>query len=510
MLDDTWPQYLFIRGTIFVLRNIGPVCFHYTVWSLLTKWWTGTSSALPWSLQCYAFLEAAWYLVMQYLIRRLQCDAIHPPLRSREDRKALFTKVQSEIHDYEKFLSGWFRGANVADIGREELKRFLSWAFWDGRAGPADAEEMDEYMRHTEAQLCSKIQNGNGKAKSLRLTLDPILMDSRCLLWYGLMFLADIAAHINMGQVFVFRKFDAPVFPPRPWLMMDSSRSEASSLAYWIRPHSSKTRLPILHIHGIGIGLLPHSRLLRELDRQINADAPQDDQVGIIALEILQISNRLTSAIPPREQLLRDLTTILDANGYERFILVSHSYGSVLSTQLLKHAPLASRVSAAVLIDPITLLLHMPTVAYNFTVRPPRTAADWQLWHFASQDPCVAHCLGRHFFWYDNVLWRDELMALVKRGLRVTISIGGRDLIIDAEAVAKYVTEHVVPDPTVANDHMELDSGEGSVNFKQRKWTGSGLDLMWWEDYDHAQVFYTKRDRGVLVDVIDKYCRICT
>ena len=59
---------------------------------------------------------------------------------------------------------------------------------------------------------------------------------------------------------------------------------------------------------------------------------------------------------------------------------------------------LAPRISATLFVDPVTLLLHMPDVAYNFTIRAPKATNEWVLWYFASKDPGVAHTLGRHFF----------------------------------------------------------------------------------------------------------------
>lgn len=42
------------------------------------------------------------------------------------------------------------------------------------------------------------------------------------------------------------------------------------------------------------------------------------------------------------------------------------SYGSVIATHLLKSPDMASRISSVMLVDPISLLLHQPDVAYNF------------------------------------------------------------------------------------------------------------------------------------------------
>ena len=337
---------------------------------------------------------------------------------------------------------------------------------------------------------------------------------------FKLMMLADTVTHIWMKtigyQYFKTASTSLRVFPPRPAAIAETACSSAKSISYWIRPHTSRTRLPIVYIHGIGIGLLPQVRFLDELGHALNSDENSDGEVGILAIEVLQVSMRLTDSILGRQDFLRQLTEVLDFNGYDRFVLASHSYGSVLNTHIL-YSPLSSRISANLLIDPVSVLLHMPDVAYNFTVREPKKASEWQLWYFASKDPGVAHTLGRHFFWSENVLWRDRITHLVKEeGMKVTASLASHDLIVDTEAVGMYLTEHQVPDPVLKVDEqgrkeMALQTRARSYGtmelWKQRPWRGKGLEVVWWDGLDHAQVFDTLKGRKRLVDVLVEYSK---
>lgn len=329
--------------------------------------------------------------------------------------------------------------------------------------------------------------------------------------------LVDTITHCVMRyrgfQYFKTTLTSLQVFPFRPATWVEPAKSPAETMSYWIRPHSSKTRLPILYIHGIGIGLISQVRFLHELDVALNEGTSADGEVGILAIEILQVSSRLTNAIPTREQLLDQLTRVLDFHGYSRFVMVSHSYGSVLSTHILTNSALASRVSSTLLIDPVTVLLHMPDVAYNFTARKPKRASEWLLWYFGSKDPAISHTLGRHFFWSENVLWRDRIMELTQKGTRVTASLASKDLIVDTESVGMYLTENQVPDPVLKTDsdgrhHMELQPPKAPVtHWKQRPWRGAGLDVMWWEGLDHAEVFDKFATRAKLVDVLVEYSK---
>lgn len=183
---------------------------------------------------------------------------------------------------------------------------------------------------------------------------------------------------------------------------------------------------------------------------------------------------------------------------------MTHSYGSILFTHMLSDPTISPKISSALLIDPVTFLLHTPDVAYNFTVRRPRQANEWQLWYFASKDPMVAYTLGRHFHWAQNALWLRE--ELVPRGMRVTVGLSARDLIVDAEAVGRYVAAVAGEERRGGEGYGTFDEG-GDDGWKRSSWKGEGTEILWFDDTDHAQVFETREKRRRLLDVVQKYTR---
>jgi pimeloyl-ACP methyl ester carboxylesterase len=211
--------------------------------------------------------------------------------------------------------------------------------------------------------------------------------------------------------------------------------------------------------------------------------------VGVIAIEILPISFRLTSAIPDKAEFLSQMTAILDYHCWQNVALVSHSYGSVLTTHMLHSPSMQHRVPSVVLIDPVTIMLHLPNVAYNFTRRRPKRANEWQLWYFASTDPGVALCLGRHFFWRENILWKEELLAsLGDSGFKrdVAVTLAGRDLIVDTASVAEYLEDD-------AETCVEGDEG--------------GVQVVVFPKLDHAQVFDDAPSRKTLIQMVRSRCK---
>ena len=120
------------------------------------------------------------------------------------------------------------------------------------------------------------------------------------------------------------------IIPPRPHALFTSHRSPAHELAYWCLAHTSRTERPILFLHGIGVGLWPYMTFLDGLNegRRI-----EDGEIGILAIEILSISSRITAPMPQKHEMCRQIRLILDYHGYEEFFLVSHSFVHLLCSQ---------------------------------------------------------------------------------------------------------------------------------------------------------------------------------
>jgi len=114
------------------------------------------------------------------------------------------------------------------------------------------------------------------------------------------------------------------VFPFRPLTLLSPYRTPTKNLTYWHRPHTSKSRLPILFIHGIGIGLYPYVNFLSELNSDDELGA-SDGELGIIAVEIMPVSFRITNSALQKDEMCEEIRTILKKHGWDEFVLVSHS-----------------------------------------------------------------------------------------------------------------------------------------------------------------------------------------
>lgn len=530
MINNTPFWYAFIKACVWFLHYITPVSIIYTLIATLYNGLQNIHHPILIGITSLAIAETLFYVAVFLPYRSyFQRDTIHPETLSRAQRKALFEKCNAHITNPSTYLSKWFLGADLADIKRDNVADFILWAFFN-RHGPAgdDAEEVEEYIQLHERTFGHTFPPGRGNVGCLRLTLEKVDMLHRSLVWYFCVGFVDFLTYVNLS-IQRFRQFHprpetlVKLFPPRPYALTSGHTSPVKT-SYWHRPHKSKTHLPILFIHGIGVGLYPYTNFLRE----INKGLPSYEEIGVIALEIMPVSFRLSPAPLSASELSKEISKILEYHGYDRVVLAVHSYGSVIGTHLLHDRVMNSKIADILLIDPVSVLLHLPDVAYNFVRRKPRTAAEWQLWYFASMDLGVARALGRYFFWSENIVWKEDL-DLDNR--RVTVSLAGRDLIVDTEAVGRYLVsedgdtparrrvkmwerEAISQDSSDLDDeHEDLDSDDDRAklveeNWKHRHWRGEGLEVLWFDHLDHAQVFDKEVTRERLVNVLRTYCRI--
>jgi hypothetical protein len=114
-----------------------------------------------------------------------------PPTLTRPERLALFTRCLAAVDDAESFLRGWFKGAPLDSIKRENVREWVTGAF----LSPAQAahlassaawiEESDVYIAEMQAATGLTFEPGKTDGvEPMRLYFDGVHVVCRPLLWY--------------------------------------------------------------------------------------------------------------------------------------------------------------------------------------------------------------------------------------------------------------------------------------------------------------------------------------
>ncbi|KAI4136383.1 MAG: hypothetical protein LQ341_005637 [Variospora aurantia] len=492
MIGESTAAYLFIRGFVTLLRTIAPLSIVYCFLRPVVPY----HLHIPRLLETIAVAESLFYFLIflpwRYLVQR---PVVHPAALSPSVRRELFRKCLDTVPDIRNFLRLGSEEPQP-DVRRENVKEWFCWAFmnratWDKE----EDDELEEYVRQIERLSGEQIPPGRGEAKSLRITLDSFTTLHRPLIWYIFMVGGhDLIAHTYLS-LHSFHLHRRPLthflheFPLRPLSLFSSHVTPANKLTYYHHPHTSTIHLPVVLIHGVGIGLHTYMRLMSEF---VSASS---GTIGFIALEIMPISFRLTHAPMRKDELCAEILAILDHHGYDRFVIIGQSFGTIIAAQMLHHAAIGPRIASLILFDPVTFLLHLTEMAYNFTRRRPRTANQHQLYYFASTDIGIAHTLARCTFWSESILWKEEL-----EGRRCTVVLGARDIVVAAEQVGRYLTRE--KGVRAADDKRKDEDG-----WKRRGWTGKGIDVLWFEENDHGEIIDTREGREVLIRAALEYSK---
>ncbi|KAF2731006.1 hypothetical protein EJ04DRAFT_499396 [Polyplosphaeria fusca] len=502
LVGQSTAEYVLTRAFIYFGSYLGLICLVYFYLALSIGGVAAIASPISIFIEVIGAIEIlfylCWFLPYRHYLHK-QRAAFPRPLTC-EERKELVDMILAVTPDTELFVRKWMCGASLGDLRRENLKEWLLWALFDSSAPPGDDdEELEGYVTEIEERLGTAIKPGWGPAKSLRMNFDKFTVTHRTLLYYFAIGIVDLVTSIALlisGFSFYRQPRAAFIrsFPFRPFTLLAPNESAAPNISHFYRPHTSKTHRSIVFIHGVGVGLFPFLPLLRNLPKEI----------GIVAIELLPISSRITTAMPLAEDLKREIGDIVAQHDVKDFVLVANSYGTLLTRQFLESAFLASKLHSIVMIDPLSVLLHLPDMAYKLTKRTPAEANELQLWWVAQTEPDIAFTLSRRFCWREHVIWKEDLI-----GGNVTLIIGGRDCVVNSEAIAAYVTtdESKLGTNDAAHGNLrwtsqDMEQWNKSVN----EWKGQGLELVWLEGLDHGQAFTNKNARSKVLGIIEKYC----
>jgi len=259
----------------------------------------------------WALAEAAF--VVYFLRRRRQLQR-HLPLRQLPpaERDLLFRRCMAAITDMEAFLVGWFRGAAPGDIWRGNVEQWLAWAFFQRRwaeLSPDEVKEVAERIATMEARLGRRFAPGyNRRIRSMRVTLDPLAIYYKPLGYYVFLRL------LNEGYGCVLR-------------CQGFRRYVAGQHAYWYWPgRAGPDALPLLFLHGIGVGLAPYASFVNDLRAQGHP---------VFLVELPHISSQFVEAVPSMDATVADIETLLRRHGFRHALFVGHSMGTGAASDIL-------------------------------------------------------------------------------------------------------------------------------------------------------------------------------
>ena len=398
-----------------IFSSTGPLCLAFLVASHV--FWSSEeedSSRRSW-LRLYAFLETVWWLLLRWSITHLdERPRSLSALKRERSRSAIDKLLREEMADADggrEFVSGWFFNKPFSTLAREDLLHWWSWvaanavSFEKAQDPDQLSKEVDAIRKELSGDtiLDKDPEEEKTRARCIRLTQDSLRDKALAKpLWLYALLRVGIS---QLASGLVMRRL--------------GFRSERfGKLWFWIwrnRQLKDTANCPSVFIHGLGLGLFPYAALLG----QFVDEARTTKRPGIIVPDLFYVALASPLEIAWRggipdadshcisvENALRSVAS----KGPADFFV--HSYGSVIASWLLKDK--AHLIRALALAEPVSVLIHHARVARSFLYEPhaQKSLVKAIVSRAVATDVGVVHVLMRHFWWFENTIFIQDLHRL--------------------------------------------------------------------------------------------------
>eukprot|EP00931_Biecheleriopsis_adriatica_P054968 TRINITY_DN32405_c0_g1_i1.p1 TRINITY_DN32405_c0_g1~~TRINITY_DN32405_c0_g1_i1.p1 ORF type:complete len:493 (-),score=75.39 TRINITY_DN32405_c0_g1_i1:130-1581(-) len=395
------------------------------------SWYIGLP--FPWTLAFVVELVFYMWMTMCRLPRLHAAPLIvdkqaEDPLKIFETSLERVKAIERLGYSSEKWLSGWFLGADPLQIRRGNLTEWIAHMFFAKELSSLQESEQAT-MQLMVDQLCSWLglspELGYSQdVHSIRFLHQPLFILQRSLLMYML-----TSALPRLGVFLALRL-----------LGLQRVRCAKTGLYYWwrtspnltIRNFSEILEPDLLFFHGL-CGLTGYLPLLVMLLR--------DPARGAVLIELEDISQCLNvDRWPNRKAVIETARDAFDhlqslRRGVRRScIVVSHSLGTVPGTWMMEEPP--AKIAGAVFMDPIVSMVELPDIAHSFLYRVPRSAFEWMCFLWCTTEPGIAFHFRRRFFWYQN-----RLDPRISDSVPTLLCLSEKDQIVPSTAVRAFAAE---------------------------------------------------------------------
>jgi hypothetical protein len=271
-------------------------------------------------------------------------------------------------------LEGWFLDTSITKIFRDNLAEWTAWAFFGKKLTTLSAEEIEEnneIIQFIEIQAKWEFPVGkNHELPSLRLNLDPIFVVQRPLITYVVVNLMNFVAHLTVKYILHFNELTnySTIVQKIYYRKAKTTNSARNS-------PNTKKGLPIVFVHGIGIGFAQYMSMLFAFTYDVD----------VFLVEWPFVAMQMQTKCPTAERSVQAIISALDHYQHEKATFIAHSLGTVLIPWMLNDPQGAMKVASTVILDPVIFLLCEPKVVSMFVYKSPAHSLDLLMHFFLSR-----------------------------------------------------------------------------------------------------------------------------
>ncbi|PWZ01327.1 hypothetical protein BCV70DRAFT_158426 [Testicularia cyperi] len=273
------------------------------------------------------------------------------------------------------------------------------------------------------------------RIRMMRLTIDPVRTASRPL---GFYLLTNTLSWLTVQRA-KLAGFELHHEGRLPYLLRlpRSNGAESSKIA----GAKEQQATPLIVLHGLGIGLAQYSSLISFFIRE---ERFRERPILILLQPNISQSFFSPAFLSPfgHHETTMAFRRILRARGWESIDVLSHSYGSLVHSWLIKS--LGSMVRRSCFVDPVCFQLWVPFVCGNFLYKRCSNPIELLMRYFVAREVATANTLCRYFDWSSNILWPNEIERL-KDHTKTRFFLAQHDAILSAKDTREYLVECGTP-----------------------------------------------------------------
>lgn len=145
---------------------------------------------------------------------------------------------------------------------------------------------------------------------------------------------------------------------------------------------------------------------------------------------------RLHTEIYPMSTILSSIEQLLRSLDQQYITTISHSYGTLIHSCIIKQLPHIVYDQVVLFIDPVCFLLFDSRYMENFIYRKPRTPNQLLLHTSCAEDLYLIYAIERHLCWYECNLWAEDIK---QSHVRIHVFFSENDDIIPVSFVNQYL-----------------------------------------------------------------------
>ena len=130
-----------------------------------------------------------------------------PPSLKKEEREILMSRCLGAVDDPDDFIRGWFCGATLDIIRRENLREWITWVLLSSESANEEYSagwelESEHYILEMERTFGWVVPPGKTEGlKFMRLNTDPINTVHRPLIWYTVSLVQPLRPDVQLHSL---------------------------------------------------------------------------------------------------------------------------------------------------------------------------------------------------------------------------------------------------------------------------------------------------------------------